>query len=80
MKMITATEANRDFSKLLDRVAEGEAIGITKHGKIVATLRPAQETSAHREELKRQHISELRARKPFAHVTSRGTRDELYED
>lgn len=80
MKMITATEANRDFSKLLEEVTAGEVVGITKHGRIVATLSPAQGTLKDREAAKRQHIAELRARKPFVEVTSRGTRDELYED
>lgn len=80
MRLITATEANRDFSKLLERVADGEAVGITKHGRMIATLSPAQGTLKDREEAKRLHIAELRARKPFAHVTSRGTRYELYDD
>jgi prevent-host-death family protein len=76
--MITATEANRDFSKLLDRVAEGEAVGITKHGKIVATLNPASSARSDLEEFKRRHIQELRARKPRLGL-KRGTRDELYD-
>lgn len=80
MRMITATEANRDFSKLLDKVADGESINITKHGKIIASLIPAKRSLEAMEEAKRKHLEELRLRKPFAHVTSRGTRDELYED
>ena len=80
MRLITATEANRDFSKLLDQVANGDTVNITKHGEIVATLMPAARTLKSMEEGKRKHLEELMSRKPFAHVTERGTRDELYED
>ena len=44
MRMITATEANRDFSKLLEEVSDGETVAITKHGKVVASLVPAART------------------------------------
>ena len=37
---VTATEANRNFSSLLDRVKRGEVVDITSHGKTVAELRP----------------------------------------
>ena len=80
MRMITATEANRDFSKLLEQVAEGDTVNITKHGKIIASLVPATRTLEMMEEGKRKHLDELMSRKPFAHVTERGTRDELYDD
>lgn len=79
MKTISATEANRDFSKLLERVAGGEAIGITKRGKMVAKLSPVAkaEDSTARKKV-REHLATLRAR-PVLGVP-RGTRDELYED
>ncbi len=79
MRMITATEANRDFSKLLEEVSDGETVAITKHGKIVASLVPARESLAAMELAKQQLLAELRARKPIPGLT-RGTRDELYED
>ncbi len=79
MKMITATEANRDFSKILEQVSSGKAIGITKRGKIVATLNPARPTSEDAEAYKMEHLAELRSRKPIPGLT-RGTRDELYDD
>jgi prevent-host-death family protein len=79
MRMITATEANRDFSKLLDKVADGESINITKHGKIIASLIPAKRSLEAMEEAKRKHLEELRSRKPIPGLT-RGTREELYED
>jgi prevent-host-death family protein len=78
MKMITATEANRDFSKLLEKVSAGEAIGITKRGKIVATLNPARDfDSEEAEKFKQEHLARLR-QQPALNV-ARGTRDELYD-
>ena len=40
-KMITASEANRQFSTLLQDVKAGESYAITSHGKVVARLVPA---------------------------------------
>ena len=79
MRMITATEANRDFSKLLEEVSEGESIGITKHGKVVATLNPVKAIDDEAEAFKRDHLALLRARHPVPGL-NRGTREELYED
>jgi prevent-host-death family protein len=79
MRMITATEANRDFSKLLERVEKGEALNITKHGKIVATITPSRRSQEEMERLKNEHLEMLRATKPIPGLT-RGTRDELYDD
>ena len=39
---ITATEANRSFSRLLDAVKRGERVEITSHGRKVAVLSPAE--------------------------------------
>ncbi len=80
MRVITATEANRDFSKLLERVENGDTISITKHGRIVATIAPNHAAVADKADKKRAFVEKLRQRKPFAHVTSRGTRDELYDN
>lgn len=41
MKTVGAYEAKTHLPKLLERVAEGEKITITKHGIPVATLQPA---------------------------------------
>ncbi len=41
MKTVGAYEAKTHLPKLLERVAKGEAISITKHGVPVATLLPA---------------------------------------
>jgi prevent-host-death family protein len=41
-RQLTATEAKSTFLALLDEVAAGEAVEITKHGHTVARLVPAQ--------------------------------------
>ncbi|CAN5378180.1 type II toxin-antitoxin system Phd/YefM family antitoxin [soil metagenome] len=78
MRMITATEANRDFSKLLEDVTAGEVIGITKHGHMVATISPVKTIADEAESFKRDHLARLREQ-PCLGIP-RGTRDELYDD
>lgn len=79
MRMITATEANRDFSKLLEQVENGDTVNITKHGKIVASIIPATRTLEDMERAKQEHLVLLRSHKPIPGL-KRGTRDELYDD
>lgn len=38
MKTMSASEANRQFSKLLREVAEGEDVSIVSHGRTVAKI------------------------------------------
>ena len=47
-RTVTATEANRSFSKLLRAVEHGERVEITSHGRKVAVIAPL-ETKASRE-------------------------------
>jgi prevent-host-death family protein len=79
MKTVTATEANRDFSKLLEEVSAGDTIGITKRGKMIATINPVQriDEETARAEV-RKHLAWLR-QQPVLGIP-RGGRDELYED
>ncbi|WP_406191606.1 MULTISPECIES: type II toxin-antitoxin system Phd/YefM family antitoxin [unclassified Streptomyces] len=41
MKMVTATEASRNFASVLDSAERGETIVITRGGKRLAVLGPA---------------------------------------
>ena len=77
---VTATDANREFSKVLERVVEGETIAITKRDKVVARIIP--EPDAEEEALKDEAWKALIARLKSQPLTGvpRGTRDELYED
>lgn len=45
-RIVTATEAKAKVLALLDEVASGEEIEITKHGRLVARLVPAGGRSA----------------------------------
>lgn len=45
MKTITATNASRGFSEVLDRVEHGETIRITRDGRPVAEVRPVAATT-----------------------------------
>ena len=40
---VSATEANRSFSAVLERVKRGEVVSITSHGKTVAEIRPKRD-------------------------------------
>ena len=42
MNSVGAYEANTHLTRLLERVAQGEKITITRHGVPVATLQPAE--------------------------------------
>ena len=46
MRMINATQAKATFLALLDEVADGEEIEITRHGRTVARLVPARGPAA----------------------------------
>ena len=72
MEPISATEVNRHLGQLLDRVARGESLTITRHGKPVARLVPvsgdrerAREAAARilarRQHLKRAPLADLKA-------------------
>jgi prevent-host-death family protein len=54
MNRVGAFEAKTHFSALLERVAQGETIEITRRGKPVARLVPATES----EEARRQRAAE----------------------
>ena len=42
MRTITATEASRNFSDLLDAIERGETVTITRGHHVVAEMRPAR--------------------------------------
>lgn len=41
MRTVTATEASRHFSDLLDAVERGEAVTVTRGNRVIAEIRPA---------------------------------------
>jgi prevent-host-death family protein len=75
---ISAADANREFSKLLRRVREGESITIMSHGRPVAKLVPVGAEDRVRAAARKALFEHLRGQKPGKHI-GRWTREELYE-
>lgn len=79
-KIVTAAEANRNFSKLLRDVDRGETVVVTSHGTPVAELVPALD----REKAERMEIAKRRLLDDLADqprwTAPKWSRHELYED
>ena len=74
---VTAADANRDFSKLLRAVRNGDSIVITSHGKPVAKIVPFVTGDRVRDAAKARLLARLDAQ-PTVNIGP-WTRDELYE-
>ena len=78
MKTVTAAEANREFSRVLRDIGQGEVFTVLSRGKAVATMAPAKSTDARRDAAKAALLERLRKRD--ATGERNWTRDELYEN
>jgi len=82
-RTVTATEANRSFSRLLRAVERGERVEITSHGRKVAELRPVEDEEDVEEARKRrlEALEVLKKRWATQERITVGTwtREELYE-
>jgi len=76
--VISAADANREFSKLLRRVREGQVVTITSHGRPVAKLVPVGAEDRVREAARRALFKRLRKQKG-EHIPRTWTREDLYE-
>ncbi|MDP1912788.1 type II toxin-antitoxin system Phd/YefM family antitoxin [Brevundimonas sp.] len=79
-RFISATDANRDFSNLLGKVAAGESFVVTSHGRPVARFTPVRKDVVDQEVVaaRRAHIAALRVRPPNQ-PRPRLSRDEFYD-
>jgi prevent-host-death family protein len=77
-RVVSAAEANRNFSSLLRTVKSGNIVVITSHGKPVARLVPAGEQELTAERARAALLARLRAARTVD--VGRWTRDELYDD
>jgi prevent-host-death family protein len=77
-KAVSAAEANRKFSQLLQGVRRGRSYVVTSHGKPVAKLSPVDENEKVATRARESLLDRLR-RQPAVKI-DRWTRDELYED
>jgi prevent-host-death family protein len=80
MRTVSALEANQSFSKLLQAVAEGEEVVITRRGKPVARLAPIEAAAddAERQAEIDRIIAHFREGVDLGEPVT-WTRDELYE-
>lgn len=77
-KAVSAADANRKFSELLQTVKKGRTVIVTSHGKPVARLMPVVEGEPAAEGVRSALFARLR--KQRAVKAGRWTRDELYDD
>ena len=75
-KPVSAADANREFSRLLQNVKKGDTYIVTSHGKPVANIGPIGDGSRFRKQACTVLFDRLRA-KPAVEI-GRWTRDELY--
>ena len=78
MKFFSAAEANRQFSKILRDVRQGETVIVTSHGEPVAKIVPAGPDLAGREEAMARLLARLDAQ-PVLDLPRVG-RDEMHDD
>ena len=79
-RSITATEANREFSRLLNEVANGQTYVVTARGKPVIRMVPVSAEEEDREARKKRlkaYLEEI-SRRPVSNL-GRVTRDDGYE-
>ena len=79
-RTVTATEANREFSRILGEVAEGESYVVTARGKPVARISPIRPDKAEKDARAEAWIRLVReaASRPAMNAGP-WTREELYE-
>ncbi len=77
-KAVSAADANREFSKLLSAVRDGESYIVTSHGKAVAKIIPVARNGGVARAARAALMRRLRSERVV--TIGRWTRDELYED
>ena len=85
MKTISAAQANRQFSKLLAGVLQGEVFTVVSRGTPVATMGPVAAADSERISAHAALIARLKTQKPRQARGGNGaarnwTRDDLYAD
>lgn len=74
---VSAAEANREFSKLLRGIREGNSYVVTSHGRPVAKLVPISKSPEEKEAAFQKLMARLQSQ-PVQNIGS-WTREELYE-
>jgi prevent-host-death family protein len=76
-KSISAAEASRNFSRLLEDVRQGESFVVTRHGKPVAKIEPMEVSSRAESAARKELLDRLRHQR--AMDVGSWTREELYD-
>ena len=76
MQTIGSYEAKTHLSSILDKVDRGESFTITKHGRPVAILRPANPTRKSSKSEAIDHLKEIRKGLSLGGITIRELIDE----
>jgi prevent-host-death family protein len=76
-KPISAADANREFSRLLQGVKKGHSYVVTSHGTPVAKIAPVEEDSKFAAKARTVLLTRLKAQVPIE--IGSWTRDELYD-
>jgi prevent-host-death family protein len=77
-KAVSAADANRKFSQLLQNVRRGRSYVVTSHGKPIARISPVD--GAGKIETGARESLLVRLRRQPVMKAGRWTRDELYQD
>ena len=77
MLTVSASDANRQFSKVLKQVSQGEEFIVVSRGKPVATISPVRKTDKAQRAALALLFERLRSQQPAGGRV--WTRDELYE-
>lgn len=76
--IISASQANRSFSSLLRRVAQGQRFTVLSHGRPVATIAPADQARGAQGTARRVLLARL-ATQPATGTPLDWRRDDLYD-
>ena len=80
-RIVTASEANRSFSELLRGVEHGQSVAVTRHGRTVARIVPAEAAETEAKEARARRLQaylKRAARRPVIDI-GRWSRDDLYQ-
>lgn len=75
--LVSAAEANRKFSRLLEGARQGDSFIVTRHGKPVAKIGPVEVSSREESAGRKALLDRLRHQRAMDVGSS--TREELYD-
>jgi prevent-host-death family protein len=76
--MVTASNASRQFAKLLRRVASGMEVVVTMRGKPIVKIVPIRDDEERRRRARRRLFVKI-DKQPYLNKTFDWTREDIYE-